>query len=422
VRADGTVRESRFRLRGGTAYVITAAGLFGYGSPRQVADAACVWSPAAAGWVRRPADRAQRRHGSLELTVNGRRLFDTDCRAGHVYRTTFTPRTTGTLRLRVDNRPAGATGRLVVTVSRRGADVREALPAYPTLRPAPAVPAPVAGYGLLAETVTVPGTATAVRTRTALSAGAAYRLTVAGKVRLGGAHHTDGVCVSAAGTWYRQTSLDRRVPDQAHGRLYVDGVPLEAAGGCTTRRHTVDFTARRDGRLQLALWDPVDRRDNKGSLTVRLQRLSDVRTPRPGPKAKPRRTEPWQQRRDWVQVATDSGAGSLSTLRLRKGERVTLVVRGAFRSGEHTADAACVSTGAGWLRRDPGFLVAQDPFELWVDGRPVSWRALGKDDVCSAEHGYTTRFTATKNGPLRLAVLDVDHGDNRGTLDVTILR
>ena len=81
-----------------------------------------------------------------------------------------------------------------------------------------------------------------------------------------------------------------------------------------------------------------------------------------------------------------------------------------------------MSTGSGWLRRDPGFLVAQDPFELWVDGQPVGWRALGKDDVCSAEHGYTTRFTATKNGPLRLAVLDVDHGDNSGTLDVTVLR
>ena len=85
------------------------------------------------------------------------------------------------------------------------------------------------------------------------------------------------------------------------------------------------------------------------------------------------------------------------------------------------ADAACVSTPDGWRRKDPALGLAQDPLELWVDGSPVRWRALGPASPCSDEHGYTVRYTATKNGRLRLALLDLDHRDNTGTIRVTLL-
>ena len=98
-------------------------------------------------------------------------------------------------------------------------------------------------------------------------------------------------------------------------------------------------------------------------------------------------------------------------------------MRGTFGSHGAEADASCVRTSAGWVARDPGLALAQDPFDLWVDGQRVRWSAIGRTDVCSEEeHSYTTRFTATKNGKLRLAVLDLDHGDNTGTLKVTLLR
>jgi hypothetical protein len=110
-------------------------------------------------------------------------------------------------------------------------------------------------------------------------------------------------------------------------------------------------------------------------------------------------------------------------MKLRRGEKVLLVVRGVVRSAGTTADARCVATPDGWAPRDPRLALDQDPLELWVDGTPVHWRALGETDGCSAdEHGYTVRWTATHPGKIRLAVLDLDHRDNTGTLRVTALR
>ena len=79
-------------------------------------------------------------------------------------------------------------------------------------------------------------------------------------------------------------------------------------------------------------------------------------------------------------------------------------------------------TGAGWAPYDPQVLGGQEPLELWVDGQ----RYRGTRSPVRRPARPTTRtrprFTATKNGPLRLAVLDVDHSDNTGTLAVTLAR
>ena len=427
VRPDGEPVVSRFALEKGTTYKITAAGLFTYGRPDQVADAGCVWSTAANGWVASPDPATAAAHGSLNLTVNGHKVADSCHRRGHKYTLRLTPKRTGPLRLRIHNDGADASGRIVVLVSKRGTDITDALPQYSDLFPAPRVSEePRRGYGLLAETVTVPATSRGVRTSQELRRGARYRITLTGEAALGKGVRTDGVCLQVGGEWYPRASLDRRFPAQDHGNLYVDGVPFSGrptGDGCAGHAYVTDYTAPRTGRLSLSLWDPLSTRDNSGAVTVQVQRLSEVTEPRAAGADRPGKGPAWSQRRDWFEIDTAHRKGTKSTMKLRRGEKVMLVVRGLVRSAGTSADARCVATPDGWAPRDPRIALPQDPLELWVDGTRVHWRALGKTDVCSEEeHSYTTRFTATHPGKLRLAVLDLDHRDNTGSLRVTLLR
>ncbi|MGE5719469.1 MAG: hypothetical protein ACM3XQ_06310, partial [Nocardioidaceae bacterium] len=84
-------------------------------------------------------------------------------------------------------------------------------------------------------------------------------------------------------------------------------------------------------------------------------------------------------------------------------------------------DASCVRSAAGWTPTVPD-VVEQDPLNVWVDDQPVRWRALGPGDGCSSEYRYTTRFTPARNGPIRVSVFDLDHRDNKGLLEVRVLR
>ena len=429
VSPDGTTLTTRFSLEKGRTYKLTAAGLYPYGRPDQVADAACAWSTTARAWRSGPDAATRARHGSLDLTVNGRALFGGECRdRKHTYRLHYTPKRTAPLRLRVANAVPGATGAVVLLVSRKSTDIGAALPSFPQLRPAPrAAASPPRGYGLLAETVSVPATTTSVTTAQELQAGARYRISVSGVVGLGKGVQSDGQCVAIDSRWYPQASLDRRYPWQDHGKLYVDGTPFagRATGDtCTSHAATADITAARTGRLQLGIWDPLGVSDNSGALTVRVQRLSALTAvPTAAPTLRPGSGRAWKQDRDWFEVPTSSPQGVQSTMRLRRNEQVQIIVRGTQRSHGVDADAACVRTADGWQPRDPALALSQDPLDLWVDGRPVSWRAIGRTDVCSEdEHSYTVRFTARHSGRLRFAVLDLDHRDNVGALKVTLLR
>ena len=265
-----------------------------------------------------------------------------------------------------------------------------------------------------------------MRTAGSLAKGASYRLTVDGTVGLGGGVGTDGRCLAVRGRWHSQASLDRRFPDAPHGRLYVDGVPFAgrpATGAtCTSRTHVLDRTATRTGRLELAVWDPLSRRDDTGSLRVRVQRLTPIPTPVAAAPEQPARTTRWRQTRDTVTVRASAPAGAVSRMRLRAGQSVDVVVRGSFRSGAVTADASCLRTPAGWRGVDRSLAVGQDPYQLWVDGRPGAWRRTSGRTACSATHTYRTRVVATKPGPLRFAVLDLDHRDDTGTLRLTLTR
>ena len=419
---DGTTWKSSWRLRQGKKYKVTIAGLVGLGRPDQVVDAACGWSPAAQAWTPTPREATGSESGTTRVLVNGQAVFGGTCADSHTYAATVVPTKSKPLRVKLTG--AATSGSLVVTVSRRRTDVTKALPTYPALAAAPAAMAVTRGYGLLAETVQVPAAATdGVSTSQEVEAGASYRVTVSGVADLGGGVQTDGQCVSVGGQWYPQASLDLRSPGADHGNLYVNGVPF--AGGpadCATRTHVADVTATETGRLQLALWDPLGPVGNSGAATVTVQRLSGLADPRQVRGEAPLQTDQWTTGRDYFPVALDSPEGTVSTMRVKKDQRVTVVVSGTFASHGMTADATCVATPAGWVQRDPALALEQDPLELWVDGELLPWSPVGAGDPCSDQHTYTATYKADKSGPLRFAVLDLDHRDNTGALAVTLVR
>jgi hypothetical protein len=225
-----------------------------------------------------PTAADARVHGSLNLLVNGR-AFPSTCRAGHVYTRTVTTLRTRTMRLRIMNTPAGATGSLRVIVARPGTNVSAAHLRAPVVAARPATTTARTGAPLVSEAVTVPARSARVWSVGAVQKGASYQLTVSGTATLGGGAASDGRCLSSAGRWYPRASMDRWFPDNDHGKLYVDGVPFKGTattGGavCGGRSHVLTWTALRTGRLELAVDDPFTRGDNSGQLLVEVRRTA----------------------------------------------------------------------------------------------------------------------------------------------------
>jgi hypothetical protein len=428
VRTDGRVTRTPFKLRKGTTYLVTAAGLYSYGTPRQVGDAVCTWSPRRPTWSTRPAPRERAAFGRLVLAADDRPLFPSTCRRSHVYRTRYTATSNGRLRLSVLGGQRGGSGTLRVVVSRARQDVSRMLPSYPTLAPAPQRTAPArGGFGQLTETVSVPAAGGEVRTRYALEPGAEYRVTVEGVAGLGGGVFTDGRCLQVRGAWYPAASLDARRPFEDHGDLFVNGVRFDGqaavrgVAGCGSSHSTV-MTAPARGRLTLSLWDPLSRSDNTGGVSVKVSRLTPIGTPSAAPRARPLNGPLWRQTRETLTVNPASSPGAMSTMRVKAGQVVRLVVQGTTSSHGLQADASCVRTRSGWVDSDPLNALSVDPLALWVDGKPVRWRPTAGRAACSTTNSYYVRFTATKNGPIGLGVLDLDHRDNKGALTVTLVR
>ncbi|WP_460865496.1 hypothetical protein, partial [Nocardioides pakistanensis] len=422
VPAAGELVETEFKLAKGVTYSLTAAGLYSFGRPDQVADAVCTWSAREQLWTATPRRAVRRTFGPLALVVNGKRVFGDSCNASHTYRTAYTAPRDMTLKVRVLGKHPSTRGRLTLVVGRRKARVAPALPEYPSLTPAPTYSTnPAVGPGLIAETVTLPANRSgATYTRSSLEPGATYRVTVSGVVTLGGGVRSNGQCVSVRGTWYESASIDPRVPGQDHGNLYVDGRPFDgtATAGCEGNVHVADVVADRRSRMRLDLWDPLSVSDNSGELRVLVQRVTPVETfPTPADRERPRpRQDEWRIKRDVFSVDSHVARGKVSKIRLRKGQSAQIIVNGRFTSGGQSADASCVKTASGWLPTIPDLLVA-DTLNVWVDGQPVRWRPRGGKGGCSGSASYTTRFTAAKNGPLRVSVFDLDHSDNAGELE-----
>ena len=407
---DGSTYKSKWKLRKGKKYKVTVAGVVAYGAPDRVGDAACVWSAPARSWVA----------AGTGVKVDGSLRFGRTCATDHVYSTTYIPRKSRPLRVKLASPTSATTGKLVLLVSKKKTDVRRRLPKYPTLSAGPAALASTRGnLNTLAETVQVPAAASSpVLTTQEVEQGARYRLTVSGVVDLGRGVQTDGQCIAVGGTWYQSASLDLRTPDADHGNLYVNGQPFdgESRTDCSSHTHVMTFTAAETRRLQLMIWDPYGPSGNSGELTVTVQRLTSIPTPKQVRGEAPEKTTPWTMKQDVVDVNVAGKNGTVSTMRLKKGQRVTLSVSGTYTSHGVTADATCVGMAAGWASRDSSLALEQDPLELWVDGELHSW------GPCNDAHTYSTSFVVDKSGPLRLAVMDLDFRDNVGNLTVTLTR
>jgi hypothetical protein len=269
VPATGSTVKTAFKLTRGVPYRIVADGLVRTGAGAQVTDPVCRWTRK--GWT--PS-------GSLQ--VNGTTPFAATCSGKHTYETTYTPRTTDFLKVRVDeSTPRDAEGSLTFSVLREDIAARTvATPrAAGSPEPRPARKAGPPARQIINERVTVRAAATrGALTKRSLRRKQSYRVVVTGKAASGGTVF-DGQCVRYAGRLRPRHTLDLTNPTADHLSLYVQGVKVNlrvpgSAKKCNGKanRYVGVFKPVRNGRARVKVWDPYTYTDNTGSLSVVLRR------------------------------------------------------------------------------------------------------------------------------------------------------
>lgn len=428
----GATVSTRLAVRKGRTVKVTAFGVNRFGPGHQlVSDATCVWNGQTRKWEREPRAEVDQRFGDPEVKVNGVAVFaKSGCRGSrHVYTAKIVQKSTARIKVTMGGRNQGQ-GAITVVLSKVSASINPLIPPLRSAVPAPAAELPAAGkYLSLRDDVRISSQDEVVRSDEVLEAGVDYQVTVTGVRRIGAGVLTDGQCLGVGGRWEPQGSLDLFRPGATHGALYLGGVrfvgegPPEDPSGCNAHRHTMNFRPAATGRVALRLWDPTGNQDNEGTLNVRFERVDPVPLPTAAPAETAGTGSNWTRRTETLTIRASNASGRTSALRLRAGNSVTVRVRGSARVlGGNYADASCVSESRSWtpsLRLPSG----QDLFELYVDGQDVDWRSTRSGvGACDSRHEYSVRFTATKSGPLRFALADLDHRDNSGELTVTISR
>ncbi len=430
VEPGGTSR-SRLAVRKGRTVKVTAYGVTRFGPGHQlVSDATCVWNPTKRAWSKNPRAADEARYGDPELRVNGVAVFaKASCRGGqHVYTANVVQNSTSRVKVTLGGRDQDQ-GAVKVILSRTTTKVQPMIPPVRAVVAAPGPTPPTAGRVLTVSDDVRVGTSDVVWSDEVLEAGVEYRVTVTGTRRIARGVYTDGRCLAINGRWETQGSTDLYRPGATHGALYLGGrrftgtAPADDRTGCALHTHTASYTPTTPGRVALRLWDPTGPGDNDGSLTVRFERVTPVPLPTAAPAEPVTSTRNWRRGSETVTVRARSASGTVSSLRLLAGTTATVYVRGtAMVSGTRSVDAACVQRSRSWLTT-LGLPSGQDIFELSVDGQDVEWRARNSGGTgCDSRHEYVARITATKDGPVRLALADLDYGDNSGELTVTIVR
>ena len=269
VPATGSTVRTDFKLTRGVSYRIVADGLVRTGPGVQITDAVCRWSRGR--WT--PA-------GSLQ--VNGTSPFAATCSDKHTYETTYTPRTTDFLTVRVDeNTPRDAEGSLTFSILREDIAARtvatQRVPGSPEPRPARKAGPPA--RQIIDERVTVRAAASrGALTQRSLRRKHSYRVVVTGKAASGGTVF-DAQCVRYAGRLRPRHTLDLTNPTADHLSLYVQGVKVNlrvpgSARKCNAKdnRYVGVFKPVRNGRARVKVWDPYTYADNTGSLNVVIRR------------------------------------------------------------------------------------------------------------------------------------------------------
>jgi len=302
------------------------------------------------------------------------------------------------------------------------------IPQVPTMLPAPGVTDPIPGHVLaVRDDVRVGGGD--VWSDEVLQAGVDYRVTVSGTRKIARGVYTDGQCLAIDGRWESRGSLDLYHPDLTHGALYIGGVrflgnaPAADSTGCALHSHTMTYRPTTTGRVDLRLWDPTGSGDNDGAVSVRFDRVTSVPLPSSAPAETVRTGGDWGLAKETITVPADEAAGRISALRLRAGKSATVYVEGTVQvDADRSVDASCVEDGWNWVT-SLGLPSGQDLFELSVDGQDVDWlTSRTRQSGCDSRHQYSLHYTAQKSGPLRLALVDLDYGDNSGSYTVTIVR
>ena len=77
-------------------------------------------------------------------------------------------------------------------------------------------------------------------------------------------------------------------------------------------------------------------------------------------------------------------------------------------------------TAAGWTQTVPD-VVDQDPLNVWVDDQPVRWRSRPGGRVLLGVPLHDPVHSGQERAD-PVSVFDLDHRDNEGDLEVTVLR
>jgi len=427
----GSSASTPLAVRTGQHVKVTAYGVTRFGPGHQlVSDATCVWNDETRHWEPAPRPEVKARYGDPQLKVNGLPvLTGATCKGGqHVYSTVIVQKRTAPIKVSLGGRDQHD-GAIRVVLSRTSTQVGSIIPKVPAAAPAPAVQTPVSGTALaVLDDVTV-GRSDTVWSDEVLEAGVDYRVTVSGTRRIARGVVTDGQCLEIDDRWEGRGSTDRYRPGATHGSLYIGGVRFSGAAatedptGCSLHRHTASYRPSVSGRVALRLWDPTGSGDNDGALKVRFDRVTPVPMPTAAPAETAKTGGDWSRSTETFSVPANAADGRTSALRLRAGKTAMIYVEGTVKvSGSRSADASCAYDGWRWLT-DLGLGSGQDLFGVAVDGHEVVWRtSRTREATCDYRHKYSLRYTADKSGPLKLALADLDYGDNSGSFSVRIVR
>jgi hypothetical protein len=428
----GETTSTRMPVKRGQRVKVTAYGVARFGPGHQlVADPTCVWNDRTSRWEKDPRPEVRARYGDPELRVNGVAvLAGTSCHGGqHVYTATIVQRRTAPVKVTMGGLDR-QDGLIRVILSRATANVGSQIPRAPAAARAPQARSPIAGeVRAVRDDVALDSEQHTTWSDQVLEAGVDYQVTVSGTEQIARGAATDGQCLSLDGRWERQGSLDLFRPGATHGALFIDGVrftgeaPAEDLTGCLLHTHTMRYRPTETGRVALSVWDPTGTEDNQGSLNVRFDRITPVALPTAAPAEEPGRSADWTRTSESFTVPADDPSGRTSALRLKTGRGAMIYVEGTVDVSDGlSSDASCAQSGWRWLA-DLGLASGQDLFGLSVDGRQVGWlTSRTRQAGCDYRHKYAFHYTATKNGPLRFALADLDYGDNDGSYSVTIVR
>jgi hypothetical protein len=412
-------------LRAGRRYLIEVSGTYRYDGRRgSLADAECSTRRGASWWQRERSLRSDQWHADhLDLYVDGNDLYaqaddDQSCDAGNTYRWVYEPRRTGRVPFAVwdpdsykDN-----SGHLVVRIL----DLAE-VPDTMTWQVPSRQKAGATSPGLL-------------------RGGQEYLVTVSGTWRNGRGGRADAECaLGSDGRWRRDIDTYDMVAGEWDYRGLsprMNGVrtmPVSGGDQCDPN-HTYTWVHRpyRTTPLNVRVSDPEGHGDNAGALTVSVKPYDRSSTPTAPPPDTPIPNPDPAVAPESLSVDSRSATPATTKQTYPSGIPLRVTATGTYliRSSKDwiAADAECTATSTDyrWRSARDGLWgtwngVSSPLGDLAVNGSVITWKpSTGSWSCDSYNHVYTYDLTTSRRGPLSFVVVDSYHGDNQGSLEVSV--